>query len=171
MKNPSVFAAIVTILLPLCSGADEVRISTTVFQAPDSLNLPGQVRVISKSEWQQTLRTLAQKKGTYLWVAPAARTSSGKTARVNLPEKKPASFWRRDEEPVFPVSSFAYTPEETRGDVELRGVFQLNPGAVRDKDRGESFRSVEVHGLIPEDKVLTFGLGGYFFMVEASPVE
>jgi hypothetical protein len=171
MKTLALLSAIVVSLLPLYSGAGEVKITTMVFKAPDSVKLPGQVRVISKSEWQQTLRTLAQTKGTDLFVTPAARTPSGKTARVNLPSTKPGSFWRRDDAAAFPVSRIDYTPKETPGGIELTGNFQLNPAAAHHLSRSETLTAAKVHGHIPRGKVMTFGLGGHLFVLEPSKVE
>lgn len=171
MKTLALLSAIAAPLLPLSSSAEQVRISTLVFKPSASVELPTQVRIISKSEWQQTLRTLAQTKGTDLYVTPAARTSSGKTIRVNLPEQKTAGFWRSDDEPDIPVSSIEYTPKQSRGGIELIGNFKLMPGSTRGKGESGSVTACKVHGRIPKGKVMTFALGGHLFVVEPSTVE
>lgn len=171
MKTISLLAAIAAPLLPLSSSAEQVKISTLVFKTSASVELPTQVRIISKSEWQQTLRTLAQTKGTDLFVTPAAKTSSGKTIRVNLPEQKTAGFWQREDEPVLPVSSIEYTPKPIRGGIELIGNFKLKPGSIRGKAAAGSVTACKVHGRIPKGNVMTFALGGHFFAVEPSTLE
>lgn len=171
MKTLALLSAVVAPLLPLSSSADQVKITTMVFKAPDSVNLPAQVRVISKSEWQQTLRTLASTKGTDLWVTPSARTTSGKTIQMDLPDPKPASLSQRDDEPVFPISRIEYTPKETRGGIELIGNFKLKPGTTRDKAASGTVTAAKVRGRIPHGKVMTFAIGGLFFALEPSKVE
>lgn len=171
MKTLALLSTILVSLMPLASGADQVKITTMVFKVADSVKLPTQVRIVSKSEWQKTLRTLASTKGTDLWVAPSARTTSGKTTQVILPDQKPASFRQRDAEPLFPIRSIEYTPKSTPGGIDLIGNFKPDPAATRDTSRSETVTTFKVHGHIPRGKVMTFGQGGHFFALEPSKAD
>ena len=172
MKTLALLSAIVVSLLPLASGAGQVQITTRVFTPPDSLKLPAQVRYLSKCEWQDTLRTLAMTKGTWFRMATNTPTPSGKTTRVDIPNPKPEGFWRRDAQPDFFIRSIDYTPKATPGGIELIGNFKLDPAAApRDTSRSETVTAFKVHGRIPHGKVMTFGQGGHFFVLEPSKVE
>jgi hypothetical protein len=149
MKAMILLSTILVSLSPLSHGVEAVKISTTILTVPEGVDLPAQVRTVTMSEWRKILRTLSQIKGVPLFIAPAATSSSGKMTRVEI-RSASQGFWRRDANPVFPISSIEYTPTATRGGIRLVGDFTMNRGATQSNSRSEIIKSAKVRGSIPQ---------------------